>query len=170
MLKLQYFVSKEPTHLKRPWCWGRLKTGGEGCDREWDGWMASPSQWTWVWTNSGRWWGTGRPGVLQSLGLWRVRHHWVPKQQQGALPAIERQRHLPSASEETGRGCYSCCPMPPEGVQGGVRHSVLQGICWDRSLDSYIFSGAENDHDPNPCIPSYRKAPNPFMMTSASRD
>ena len=50
------------THLKRPWCWERLRAGGEGDDRGWDGWMASLTQWTWVWVNSGSWWGTGRPG------------------------------------------------------------------------------------------------------------
>ena len=47
---------EEPTHWKRPWCWERLRTGGEGHDRGWDSWMASPTQWTWVWANSGRWW------------------------------------------------------------------------------------------------------------------
>ena len=52
---------KEPTHWKRPWCWERLRAGGEGGDRGWDGWMASPIQWTWVWENSGRWWRTGKP-------------------------------------------------------------------------------------------------------------
>ena len=55
------------THLKRPWCWERLRAGGEGDNRGWDGWMASPTQWTWVWVNSGSWWGTGRPGMLQSM-------------------------------------------------------------------------------------------------------
>ena len=53
------------------------KVGGEGDDRGWDGWMASPTQWTWVRVNSGSWWWTGRPGVLQSMGLQRVRHNWV---------------------------------------------------------------------------------------------
>ena len=61
---------EELTHLKRPGCWERLKTGGKGDDRGWDGWMASPTQWTWVWVNSGSWWWTGRPSVLQSLGSW----------------------------------------------------------------------------------------------------
>ena len=55
---------KELTHWKRPWCWERLKTGGEGDDRGWDGWMASPSWWTWVWVNSRSWWWTGKPGML----------------------------------------------------------------------------------------------------------
>ena len=58
---------EELTHLKRPWCWERLKAQGEGDDRGWDGWMASPTQWTWVWVNSRSWWWTGRPGVLQSM-------------------------------------------------------------------------------------------------------
>ena len=68
---------KELTHLKRPWCWERLKAGGEGDDRGWDGWMASPTQWTWVWVNSGSWWWTGRPGVLQSMGSQMVGHDWA---------------------------------------------------------------------------------------------
>ena len=68
---------KELTHLKRPWCWERLKTGGEGNDREWDGWMASLTQWTWVWVNSRSWWWTGRPGVLRFTGSQSVRHDWV---------------------------------------------------------------------------------------------
>ena len=60
---------EEQTHLKRPWCWERLEVGGEGDDREWDDWMASPTQWTWVWVNSGSWWWTGRTGVLWFMGL-----------------------------------------------------------------------------------------------------
>jgi len=68
---------EELTHLKRPWCWERLKAGGEGDDGGWDGWMASPTQWTWAWVNSRSWWWTGRPGVLQSMGSQRVRHNWM---------------------------------------------------------------------------------------------
>ena len=54
----------------------RSKVGGEGGNRGWDGWMASPTQRTWVWVNSGSWWWTGRPGVLQVMGLQRVGHDW----------------------------------------------------------------------------------------------
>ena len=68
---------KEPTHQKRLWCWERLKTGGEGDNKRWDGWMAWPTWWTWVWASSESWWWTGRPGVVQSMGLQRVRHDWV---------------------------------------------------------------------------------------------
>ena len=77
-LKLQFATwCEELTHWKRPWCWKRLKEGGEGEDRGWDGWMASLTQWTWVWASSGRWWRTGEPRVLQSMGSQRVRHDWV---------------------------------------------------------------------------------------------
>ena len=82
-LKFQYFghLKRELTHWKRPWCWERLKAGGEGDDRGWDGWMASPNQWTWVWGNSRRWWRLGKPGVLQSMGLQKVGHDWATEQQ-----------------------------------------------------------------------------------------
>ena len=56
------------THWKRPWCWERLKARGQGDDRRWDVWMASPSWWTWVWGSSGSWWWTGKSGMLQSMG------------------------------------------------------------------------------------------------------
>ena len=67
------------THWKRPWCWERLKAGREGDSRGWDGWVASLTWWTWVWASSGSWWWTGRPGVLQSMGLQRVGHDWAPE-------------------------------------------------------------------------------------------
>ena len=68
---------EEVTHLKRPWCWERLKAGREGDDRGWDGWMALPTQSTRVWVNSGSWWWTGRPGVLQSTGSQKVGRDWA---------------------------------------------------------------------------------------------
>ena len=68
---------KEPTHWKIPWCWERLKAGKEGDNRGWEGWLASPTQWTWVWTSSRRWWGAGKPVVLQSIGA-----QWVDMTEQ----------------------------------------------------------------------------------------
>ena len=68
---------EELTHWKRIWCWEGLGAGGEGDDRGWDGWMASPTQWTWVWVASGCWYWTGRPGVLQLMGLQKVRQDWA---------------------------------------------------------------------------------------------
>ena len=79
-LKLQYFghltSCEEWTHWKRLWCWEGLRAGGEGDNRRWDGWMASPTWWAWVWVNSRSWWWTGRPGVLWFMGSQRVRHDW----------------------------------------------------------------------------------------------
>ena len=72
---------EEPTHWKRPRCWEWLREGGEEGNRGWDGCMATPIQWTWIWENSGRWWGTGKPGMLQSMELQRVRHDLVTEQQ-----------------------------------------------------------------------------------------
>ena len=76
-LKLQYFghlLGRTDSFEKTL---ERLKVGGEGDDRGWDGWMALLTQWTWVWVNSRSWWWTGRPGVLQSMGLQRVGHDWA---------------------------------------------------------------------------------------------
>ena len=83
-LKLQYFdhLMQRAAHWKRLWCWERLKAGGEGGKRGWDGWMASLTLWAWVWASSGRQWRSGKPGVLQSMVPQRVRHDWVTEQQQ----------------------------------------------------------------------------------------
>ena len=58
---------KELTHWKRLWCWLGLRAGGEGDNRGWDGWMASPTWWTWIWVDSRGWWWTGRPGTTEGL-------------------------------------------------------------------------------------------------------
>ena len=62
-------------------CWEGLRAEREEGFREWDGWMASSIQWMWTWANFRRWWETGRPGVLQSMGLQRIRHDWTNEQQ-----------------------------------------------------------------------------------------
>ena len=71
----------EPTYWKRLWCWEILRAV-EGDDRGWNGWMASLTQWIWVWANSGKLWWTGKPGILQFMGSQRVRHDLVAEQQQ----------------------------------------------------------------------------------------
>ena len=77
-LKLQYFghLMQRADSLEKPWCWERLRAGREEDDRRWDDWMASPTQWTWSWVDSGSWWWTGKPGALQSMGSQRVGHDW----------------------------------------------------------------------------------------------
>ena len=81
---------EELTHWKRPWCWERLKTGGEGDNRGWDGWMTSLTRWTWVWASSRSWWWTGKPGALQSMGSQRIRHNWVTELNWRYAKAIPR--------------------------------------------------------------------------------
>ena len=78
-------------HWRRSWCWKRLKAGGEGDDRGWDIWVASPTQWMWIWASSGRWWRTGKPGMLGSMGSQGVRHDWATEQQQEIRRA--KQKH-----------------------------------------------------------------------------
>ena len=78
-LKLQYFVHlmQRADSFQRSRCWERLKVGGAGDYRGWDGWMTSPTKGTWVWINSRSWWKTGRPGVLWSMGSQGAGHNWV---------------------------------------------------------------------------------------------
>ena len=78
-LKLQYFdhLIWRTDSLGKTLCWEKLKAGGKGDHRGWDSWMASLTWRTWVWVNSGSWWWTGKPGVLQSMGSQRIRHDWV---------------------------------------------------------------------------------------------
>ena len=74
---LEGLMLKLKLHCKRHWCWEKFKSEGEGDDQRLDGWMASLTQWTWVWASSRSWWWTGRPGILQSMGLQTVRHDWA---------------------------------------------------------------------------------------------
>jgi len=74
----KWLIGKDPTHWKRPWCWERLKAGGEVDGRGWNVWMAPLTQWTWVWVNTRRClWVSGRPVVLQSMGSQRVGQDWM---------------------------------------------------------------------------------------------
>ena len=83
-LKLQSFghLMQRAGLLERSWCWERLRAGGEEGNRGWHGWMASLTQWIWVWADSGRQWRTGKPGVLQFLELQGVRCDRAAAQQQ----------------------------------------------------------------------------------------
>ena len=78
-LKLQYFghLVWRTDLFEKTLMLGKIEGGRKGDDRGWDGWMSSPTQWTWVWVNSGSWWSTGRPGMLQSMGSQRVGHVWA---------------------------------------------------------------------------------------------
>ena len=84
MLKLQYFghLIRKADSLEKTLMLGKIEGRGRRVDRGWHGWMASTTQWTWVWASSGRWWWTGKPDILQFLGSQRVGHDWGTEQQQ----------------------------------------------------------------------------------------
>ena len=105
-----------------PW----LGAGGEGDDRGWDGWMASLTQWTWVWVNSGSWWWTGRPGVLRFMGSQRVGHNWV----------TEVNRTDGSDGEESDHNAGDLDSIPGLGRSPGEGNgNPLQYSCLENSMD-----------------------------------
>ena len=78
-LKLQYFGHRmqRADSFKKSLMLGKTEGRRRRDSRGWDGWIASPTQWTWVWVDSGSWWWTGRPSMLQFMGLQRVRYDWA---------------------------------------------------------------------------------------------
>ena len=137
------------THLKRPWCWERLRTGGEGNERGWAGWMASLTQWTRVWLNSRSWWRTGRPGLLQSMGLQRVGNDWATelnwtapweKSYGNSRQHVKRQRyyfHDNALYSQSSPSSSSHVWMWPVGTMKRAerqRAAVFQLQCWRRLL------------------------------------
>ena len=83
-LKLQYFehLMRRADSLEKTLMLGKTEGKKRRGNRGWDGWMASVTEWTWIWANSGRWWWTGKPGVLQSMGSQKVRHNLATEQKQ----------------------------------------------------------------------------------------
>ena len=128
---------EELTHWKRPWCWERLKVR-EGDNRGWDGWTASPTQWTWVWGNSRSWWWTGNPGVLQSMGSLRARHDWAAELNWLTVFAIHQH--------ESAIGMHvsppSWTPLSPASPPHSSRLSQRTGFgCWviHQTHTGYLF-------------------------------
>ena len=110
-LKLQYFgyLMGRTDSFEKTLMLGRLKMGGEADNRGWDGWMASPTQWTWVWVSSGSRWWTGKPGVLQSMGLQRVRRNLTELNWTGSYIIL----HVTSAFSSSSYGMIFSYRMSP---------------------------------------------------------
>ena len=108
------------THWKSSLCWERLRAEGEESDRGWEAWMASPMQWTWTWTNSGRWWGTGRPGMLQSMG----------SQSRARLGDWQQQQVCNQSCRPllTHTSLTLSCPYPPHLYPGGRQDTLLTSL------------------------------------------
>ena len=134
MLKLQYFghLMWRANSLEKSLMLGRIEGGGEGGYRGWDGWMASLILWTWTWANFGRWWGTGKSGVLQSMGSQRIRQNLVIQQHQQhesyslISRNLERRRtNLHKEVRLSGRGTMKILI---------IWQKVRLGWCWLKSL------------------------------------
>ena len=96
-LKHQYYghLMRKADSFEKTLMLGKIEGGGEGDDRGWDGWMASPTPWTWVWVTSRSWWWTGRPALLRSVGSQRVGHSWATEcTWNGPMPIIDKKYRL----------------------------------------------------------------------------
>ena len=116
---------EELTYLKRSWCWERLRAGGEGDHRGWDSWIASLTQWTWIWVNSGSWWWTRRPGMLQSIGSQRVGHDWAIELTELLILefcCVSSSLYLESFPESLGPESCRQCHWPTVGVSVVFHH------------------------------------------------
>ena len=153
------FSAMEVSLEKRPWCWERLKAGGEGDGRGWDGWMASLTQWTWVWASSGRWWGIGKTGVLQSMGLqsrtrlndWTTLITWQLNRSQSEGSKREKGKshnvfynlasgvifyHSPKFIDHADQPWLGECDLQDSGLTGGHPKEWLQWILSNSSRSS----------------------------------
>ena len=142
---------EELTHLKRPWCWERLRAGGEGDDRRWDGWMASPTQWTWVWVNSGSWWWTGRPGaaVHGVAKNWTRLSDWTEMMsllasQFPIWPKISFQPFTSLGDKFCAQSCPSLCDPMDYSPPGSSVHGISQA----RILEWVAISFSEGSSPP----------------------
>ena len=158
---------EELTHWKRPWCWEGLGTGGEGDDRGWDDWMASPTWWTWVWANSGSWWWTGRPGVLRFMGSQRVGHNWVielnwtegekvalvVKNSPAKAGDTGDEGFIPGWGRSPGEGNgnplqYSCLEHPMDrGAWWSIVHGVAKSWTWLKWLNTHTHTHTHTQGD-----------------------
>ena len=136
---------EELTHWKRPWCWESLKAGGEVDDRGWDFWMASLSQWTWVWVSSGSWQWMSRPGVLRPMGSQTVVHDWATELNWTALhvciSVLLSQFLWPFPPPTVPKVCSLCLPM-------SLCHNLLKNcLCVFFSLTAGILIFHRLDQD-----------------------
>ena len=122
------------THLKRPWCWERLKAGGKGDDRGWDGWMASLTRWTWVWVDSGSSWWTGKPGVLRFVGCkeWDTTEGLNWTEERDNLREVENISKCSSGELGVNQLWLSC----------SSGHTVVRDIIYTNLYLGWIFSSS----------------------------
>ena len=134
---------KELTHWKRPSCWERFKTGGEGDDRGWDGKMVSLTHWTWVWASFRRWWWTRKPDMLQSMGLQRVRHGWAPELNWMAY--TKKEVYFPLMWNKSRNRQYRVGEASPCTQQGPIRTFTILSM-WFHFKDKLMIQDGHWSH------------------------
>ena len=127
--------------------WEGLGAGGEGDDRGWDGWMASPTRWMWVWVNSGSWWWTGRPGMLWFTGSQRVRYDWAtelnwtePQNTHTHTPQKNTRQLLEVHHAAAAAKSLQSCPTLCHPIDGSPPGSPVPGILQERTLEWVAIS------------------------------
>ena len=134
LFQVAYFgyLLQRTDSLEKTLMLGKIEGGRRRGNREWDGWMASRTQWTWIWTSFGSWWWTGKPGMLQSMGLQRVGYNWATELDwwKGTLgyvitPALEW--FIPGGSDDKESACNvgDWGSIPELGRSPGGRHGNL---------------------------------------------
>ena len=157
MLKLQYLghLMRRVDSLGKTLILGGIRVGGEGDNRGWDGWMASLTQWTWVWVNSGSWCWTGRPGMLRFMGSQRVGHaEWLNWTEliyffplvMYSCPLSAGVLHLMVYSWYVhGERCAPCLPTPPPSfIYNSYCHTYFSEFWFLIIYCSYVWP-EEND-------------------------
>ena len=133
-LNLQYFghLMQRVNTFEKTLMLGNIKGRRRRGRQRWDGWISSPTQWTWLWVNSGSWWWTGWPGVLQSMGLQRVRHNWAPE-----LKWMITQQNNSSCS----RVCFSLSSVLMIILLHGTTYwfQIGKGVCQGCILSPCLF-------------------------------
>ena len=173
-LKLQYFghlMHKANSLEKFPWCSEILRAGGERGNRGWDGWMASLTPWTWVWENSGKWWRTGKAGVLQSMESQRAEYDLEIEQQKQfvyhtffffSLPLSLSLSHTHTRTHPTARFSYSL--FLPSDVNSLLRQLQCQASVYLQSSSSYPCKVLTNENYSK----HSNQTPPPFKTPSTS--
>ena len=184
--------------LKRPWCWERLRAGGEGNNRGWDGWMASPTQGMRVWINSGSWWWTGRPGLLQYVGLqrlghdWVTEHNWIPSPPLALFVVMLPKAHLTLHSRMSGsrwlitpswlsgslvqfssvaQSCLTLCDPMNRSTSGlPVHHQLLEFTQTHVHLVSDAIQPSHPRSPPSPPAPNPSQHQSLFQWVNSSHE
>ena len=154
--------------FENPWCWKRLGAGGEGEDRGWDGWKASPTQWTWVWVNSGSWWWTGRSvhGVAKSqtrLSDWMNQTELTPSLVCSVAEKTDHSGHCKPGSQPCGLWLNSASGRSWKRSEGEEKEGGQS--TYPRLLPCSLWFGSDSVPWPKPSVTIVGSPPTGMLLT-----